>query len=457
MIIDKPNKERELRLSFDEIDIGYSMAEAIKEAKRCLNCRQPLCREGCPINQAIPQFIQALAQGNLGQASEIIAEHSNLPAICGRVCPHEKQCEGHCILSRKGEPIRVGKLERFVADFEAEMELTKLPACRQLDQGRVAVIGSGPAGLTIAGDLAKLCYAVTVYEAQEEPGGLLMYGIPDFRLNKDVVRREIERIAKLGVQFETKTIIGPDLTVDDLFAAGYDAIFIGTGTSLPRKLSIPGEELPGVMQGAYFLRTMALVNAGKISPKENPISPGDHVVVIGGGNVALDAARTALRVGAERVMVVYRRDEEALPALKTDYEQAKAEGIEFAWWVAPTRSLGKDQLTGVELESVEADEKGELQKTGQRQTLSAHKAIVAIGQRPAARIVSTTDGIEVDEQGYVITRERPYGMTTRKGVFAGGDVVHEPATVVLAMREAQKVAKGIVTYVEAKRLMEEIG
>ncbi|MTV50347.1 NAD(P)-binding protein [Heliobacillus mobilis] len=457
MIIDKGSDFDTVELSFEEIDKGYTPRQAVAEAKRCLRCPKPACRSGCPIENEIPQFIEALAKGNIGEASAIIAQRSNLPAVCGRVCAHEKQCESYCVLNKKGQGIKIGKLERFIADFDAEMDITEPTACPVLNKGKVAVIGSGPAGLTVAGDLAKQCFDVTVFEAQEEPGGVLMYGIPDFRLNKEVVRREIARIENLGVTFRNKVVIGQEITVDQLFAEGYDAVFLGTGTALPKRMDIPGNELPGVIQAAYFLRVVSLANAGKVSHREIPISIGDKVFVIGAGNVAMDAARTALRLGASKVTVVYRRGESEITALRSEYEDAKAEGVSFLWMSSPVQFIGEEILSAIEVEHTTFDSEGHLVSTGQRETLPADKIVLAIGQRPAARIITSTGGIEVDRNGYVITRERPYGMTTRRGAFAGGDVVHEPATVVLAMREAKKVASGIAMYVEAKKLLEECG
>lgn len=444
------------QLTFDEIDGGFTAKEAIAEAKRCLHCSKPLCRTGCPIANEIPGFIQALSHGNIGEASELIAQRSNLPAICGRVCPHEKQCEAACVLNKKGCGIKIGKLERFIADFTTVMDIrTGSAGPKGLIKGKVAVIGSGPAGLTVAGDLAKLGFAVTVFEGQREPGGVLMYGIPEFRLKKEVVRREIARIERQGVVFQTGVLIGCDKTVDDLFADGFDAVFMGTGTALPKTLEIPGNNLPGVIQATYFLGMVKLADKKNLDRQEVLIHEGDQVLVIGAGNVAMDAARTALRVGAASVTVVYRRDEENITALRSEFEEAREEGVEFAWFTSPVRFSGKDAVNGLECDRMIVDAAGKLQKSGETVVLPANKVIVAIGQRPAARIISTTEGIEVNPFGFVITRERPYGMTTRRGVFAGGDVVHEPATVVLAMKEAKKVARGIAQYVEAKRLMEE--
>lgn len=454
MLIDKQSDFDAKDLNFNEVDEGFSTREAIAEAKRCLNCPKPQCRTGCPIENEIPKFIRALSQGNIGEASAIIAERSNLPAVCGRVCPHEKQCEAACILAKKQQGIRIGKLERFIADFEAEMEISDIKTVKGV-KGKVAVIGSGPAGLTVAGDLAKQGLGVTVFDAQAEPGGVLMYGIPEFRLPKEVVRREIKRIERLGVDFKTNVLVGQDITVDDMFTQGFDAIFIGTGTALPRTLDIPGKDLPGVIQATYFLGMVTLANTGNLGHKEILVHLGDKVVIVGAGNVAMDAARTALRVGANKVTVLYRRTEAEITALRSEYEPAVQEGVAFKWLASPVRFVGETKLTGIECELQEIDEQGKAHGTREFETLPADKVILAIGQRPAARIVSTTTGIEVNSQGYVVTKERPYGMTTKRGVFAGGDVVHEPATVVLAMKEAKKVAAGIAMYVEAKKLIEE--
>ena len=432
----------------------YTMTEAIQEAKRCLNCPRPLCRTGCPIENEIPAFIHELSEGNLGQAYKIITSRSNLPAVCGRVCPHEKQCEAHCILAKKGQAIRIGELERCVADFAEDCSLIT-PKPSTGISGKVAVIGSGPAGLTIAGDLARQDFAVTVYESQPEPGGILLFGIPQFRLDKHVVRREIDKMSKLGVLFQTNTLVGPDITVDQLFEQGYDAIFIGTGAALPRMLDLPGKDLAGVLPATYLLSTVALAADECLDHSEVPIRPGDNVIVIGAGNVAMDAARTAIRLKAASVTVVYRRGEAEITALASEYEDAKDEGVRFRFYVSPTAYEGSTAVTGLTVELLEVDSEGSCIQTGRFETLTANCVITAVGQRPAARIVSTTHGIDVDKNGFVITKSRPYGMTTRPGVFAGGDVVHGPATVVLAMKEAKKVAEGIAQYVDAKRLLSE--
>lgn len=444
--------------------------EAITEARRCLNCSRPLCRAGCPIENNIPDFIRALSEGNVGQAYEIISERSNLPAICGRVCAHEKQCEASCILAKKHNSIAIGSLEMFIADFAHENELHPLPASTG-QRGKVAVIGSGPAGLTVAGDLAKMDFAVTIFEGQQEPGGVLLFGIPEFRLEKEVVRREIDNLCKLGVEIVTNVLIGPDLTIDDLFAQGFDAIFMGTGTALPRTLDIPGKELIGIFTATYFLRMVVLSDSGKLDEKETLMDSGDQVAVIGAGNVAIDAARTAIRRGAKQVTIVYHKSFEDITCLPSEYEAALADGVQFKFLKQPLAYLNKKQmraltnirnhptsadetdLAGILLQNMLCDEDGKITPTGGQEILPCDAVILAVGQRPAARIVSTTTGIKVDERGFVITKERPYGMTTKAGVFSSGDVVHGPKTVVLAMKESKKVADGIAQYVDAKKLL----
>lgn len=436
---------------------GYTLREAIVEAKRCLNCKKPTCRTGCPINNNIPEFIDALSHGDLGKASMIIAERSNLPAVCGRVCPHERQCEGSCILGRKGDGIKIGKLERFIADMDGELDLVA-PKVANSQPGSIAVIGSGPAGLTVAGDLAKMGFKVTVFDSQPEAGGVLMYGIPEFRLPKQVVRREVKRIKKLGVDFKLNVMVGAEFTVDDLFEQGFDAIFIGTGNALSKSLSIEGIKLPGVVQATYFLQMVELANSNSVDRREIPVKSGENVIVIGGGNTAMDAARTAMRCGAKSVKLINRRREEDMAALKSEIEAAKDEGVEIHALRGPLKIIGEKFVTGIECSVRKFDnELAKVVDTDAVESFVADKIIVAIGQKPASRIVDSTKGIDVDEYGYVITREKPYGMTMRHGVFSGGDVVNGPATVVVAMKDAQKVARGIAQYVEAKKLMEECG
>lgn len=432
--------------NFKEVSENYTLADAVKEAQRCLHCKLPACKKGCPISNDIPDWVAEIAKGNFGNAMKIINTRSNLPAVCGRVCGHERQCEGNCVLGKKGEPLHIGKLERFVADFDSEAGLSH-EAIPEKSRGRVAVIGSGPAGLTIAGDLSRQGFAVEIFEMEAEAGGVLQFGIPEYRLPKEVVRREIKKIENLGVTFRLGTTIGRDFTVDDLFSEGFDAIFMGTGTGKPKKLDIPGINHPGVRQAMWFLRRVSLFQSGCISRKEVVISQGDKVAVIGCGNTAIDAARTALRMGAAEVSIIYHRTIEKMAALRAEYDEAVAEGVRFMWSSSVTEIEG-GQGNRLRSITVETD--------GTKQTMPLDRLILAVGSSPAARIVSTTQGIEVDDKGYVLTRDTPYGMTTRKGVFAGGDVTNRPATVVHAMRDAKAVAEGIARYVDAVKLMAEI-
>ncbi len=431
---------------FEEVSHNYTLPEAIIEAQRCLDCKVPGCKKGCPISNDIPDWIAQLRKGNFGNAIDIIRSKSNLPAVCGRVCAHERQCEGNCVLNKAGKHINIGKLERFIADFDSEagLEHDRIP---EKTKGKVAVIGSGPAGLTIAGDLARKGFKVIIYEMEKEAGGVLLYGIPEYRLPKEVVRREIRRIEALGVDFQLGVTIGVDMTVDDLFAKGYDAIFLGTGAGLPRKLPIEGMEHPGFIQALPFLRRVQLYNSGHIDRSEVVIGNGDKVFVIGGGNTAMDSARTAVRLGSKEVTVVYRRTINEMRALRSEYEEAVEEGVKFMWNSNVVKINGGK---GNKLESIVID------TDGIKKEYAADHLLGAVGSGPAARIVSTTTGIEVDDKGYVLIREVPYGMSTRAGVFAGGDVTAQPATVVHAMRDAKKVAEGIEQYVSAVKLMSAI-
>ncbi len=431
--------------NFREVSESYTIAEAVREAQRCLHCKVPSCRKGCPIANDIPDWIAELAKGNFGNAMSIIHSRSNLPAVCGRVCAHERQCEGNCVLGKKGNHINIGKLERFVADFDSDAGLTH-EAIPEKSRGRVAVIGSGPAGLTTAGDLSRRGFSVEIFEMEPEPGGVLMYGIPEYRLPKEVVRREIRKIENLGVIFHLSTTIGRDFTVDDLFNRGFDAIFMATGTGTPRRLDIPGAEHNGVRQAIRFLRRVSLYESGLMNRDEVIVGPGDKVFVIGCGNTAIDAARTAVRMGAAEVTVVYHRTINDMSALRSEYDDAVSEGVRFLWKSSVVEIDGDKDNT--HLNSIVIDTGGE------RSRVDASIVIMAVGSVPASRIVSSTEGIEVDAKGYVLTRETPYGMTTRPGVFAGGDVTNRPATVVHAMRDAKLVAEGIERYVDAVKLLE---
>lgn len=442
---DKFDKMNKPKAVFREINESYTLQEAIAEAKRCLNCKNPSCKKGCPIENHIPEFIHELSKGNMGNAMAIINEKSNLPAICGRVCPHVKQCQGHCVLYPRGKGIEIGKLERFVADFDTEMKLIreKFP---QKTRGKVAVIGSGPAGLTVAGDLARQGFNVTIFESQAEPGGVLMYGIPEYRLPKQVVRQEIEKIEALGVTFLLNCVVGKQLNIDDIFAQGYDAIFIGSGTALPKSLDIPGAGLRGVIQATYLLHMANIYNEGTVGRDKVPVIEGEHVAVMGCGNVAMDAARTAVRMGAASVTIVYRRTEADMPAIQAEYQAALQEGVKFLWQTSTTEFLGDEdgKVVGLRANTPEGVKE-----------YAFDRICLAVGSRPASRIVSTTEGIETDDNGYVLVKERPFGMTSRKGVFAGGDVVHRPQTVVMAMKAAKSVAVGIAQYVDAVKLLSE--
>ncbi|MDE6153316.1 MAG: NAD(P)-dependent oxidoreductase [Muribaculaceae bacterium] len=430
-----------------EASESYTLPEAVREAQRCLHCKVPGCKKGCPISNDIPEWIGELAKGNFGNAMQIINGRSNLPAVCGRVCGHERQCEGNCVLAKKGQHINIGKLERFVADFDSAAGLTH-EAIPEKSRGRVAVIGSGPAGLTIAGDLARQGFGVEIFEMESEPGGVLMYGIPEYRLPKEVVRREIKKIENLGVIFHLNTTVGEELTIDDLFDRGFDAIFMGTGTGVPKRLNIPGSSHRAIRQAIRYLRRVSLYESGLIDRREVIVGNGDRVFVIGCGNTAIDAARTAVRMGSAEVTVVYHRTIDQMKALRSEYEDAVAEGVKFLWNTSITNIQARD---AEHLESVTLETEGEAART-----VPADHVVMAVGSAPAARIVSTTGGIEVDDKGYVLTRETPYGMTTRKGVFAGGDVTNRPATVVHAMRDAKQVAEGIARYIDAIKLLDTI-
>ena len=448
----------------EEINESYTMAEAIAEAQRCLHCKVPQCQKGCPISNDIPDWIHELKKGNLGNAISIIRAKSNLPAVCGRVCGHEKQCEGACVLGKKGEAIHIGKLERFVADFDSENNLTHEDVSEKT-RGKVAVIGAGPSGITVAGDLSRMGFAVEVFEMEAQCGGVLRYGIPEYRLPKEVVAREIRYIEKMGVIIHRNTHVGVEITVDGLFAQGFDAIFIGTGLSKPKSLEIPiwqngkcisdGEgavkcaDLKKIRMATHFLRRVELISEGFMKPEETHVDKGAKVFVIGCGNTAMDASRTALRIGASQVDIIYHRGIENMSALHAEYDDAVKEGVHFNWWSAIKEIHVDDKLDIKEivLETAAPD------KDPVRQVLPADNVIMAIGATPNTKIVRTTSGLENDEHRFLITRDMPYGMTTRKGVFAGGDVANRQATVVHAMQDAKKVALGIAQYVDAVRLM----
>ena len=440
--------------NFEEVCYGYNLEEAQLEASRCLDCKNPRCVAACPVGLQIPRFIAALHRGELAEAASIISADSSLPSICGRVCPQETQCEGSCILGIKGEPVAIGKIERFIGDWKLENPIATTVA--PSNGKKVAIVGSGPSGLACASDLAKWGYEVTVFEALHQLGGVLVYGIPEFRLPKErVVAREIGEVAKLGVKFETDVIVGRTVTVDSLLdEEGFDAVFIGSGAGLPRFMGIEGENLNGVVSANEFLTRANLMHAYD-EEYDTPIFVGKRVVVVGGGNVAMDAVRTAKRLGAEAV-IVYRRSEQELPARQEEVHHAKEEGIEFRMLTNPTAVLGNEQgwVTGlrcVEMELGEPDESGRrspIVKPDSEFEVACDVVIMALGTSPNPLIAATTEGLETNRRGCITATDE--GQTTREGVFAGGDAVTGAATVILAMGAGRKAAKAIDDYLKTK-------
>lgn len=453
-----PVKEQDPKVrakNFEEVCLGYTEEEAMAEAERCLNCKNPRCVGGCPVSINIPAFIQEVKHGDFEKAYEIISESSSLPAVCGRVCPQETQCEGVCIRGIKGEAVAIGKLERFVADWAREHGIS--PKSDKPKNGhKVAVIGAGPSGLTCAGDLAKEGYDVTIFEALHEAGGVLVYGIPEFRLPKDkVVKPEVSNVEKLGVKIEKNVIIGKTLTIDQLFDRGFEAVFIGSGAGLPRFMGIPGEQANGVFSANEFLTRNNLMKA--YLDEDTPIQRGKKVVVVGGGNVAMDAARTALRLGAE-VHIVYRRSEAELPARREEVHHAKEEGVIFDLLQNPVEILTdeNDWVTGIRLikmELGEPDESGRrrpVEIKGSEYEIACDTVIMALGTSPNPLIASTTKGLDVNKKGCIIAEEET-GKTSRDAVYAGGDAVTGAATVILAMGAGKDAAKAIDQYFKNKK------
>lgn len=437
--------------NFDEVCLGYSKEEAMDEAARCINCKNAKCITGCPVSINIPGFIEQVKDGNFEKAYEVISESSALPAVCGRVCPQESQCEGKCIRGIKGDPISIGKLERFVADYACNNGI-KPKANPNKNGHKVAVIGSGPAGLTCAGDLAKAGFDVTIFEALHEAGGVLVYGIPEFRLPKeDVVAKEVENVKNLGVKIETNVIVGKSITIDELIEEeNFEAVFIGSGAGLPRFMGIPGEQAMGVFSANEFLTRNNLMKAFK--DYDTPIWHGKKVVVVGGGNVAMDAARTALRLGAD-VHVVYRRSEKELPARVEEVHHAKEEGVVFDLLQNPTEILTNDDgyVSGIriiKMELGEPDESGRrrpVEIPGSEYEIEADTVIMSLGTSPNPLISSTTKGLDVNKRGCIIATEDT-GATSKDGVYAGGDAVTGAATVILAMGAGKQAAKGIIEH-----------
>ena len=459
-----PTQDAKVRAhNFNEVATGYSNETAIDEALRCLNCKNMPCVTGCPVNIHIPEFIAKIKDGDFEGAYQIISKTSSLPAVCGRVCPQETQCESKCVRGIKGEPVGIGRLERFVADWHNAHSAgnVELP---QSNGHKVAVVGSGPSGLTCAGDLAKKGYKVTIYEALHTAGGVLVYGIPEFRLPKAIVAKEVDTLKALGVDVETNVVIGKTLTIDELFEMGFEAVFIGSGAGLPNFMGIPGESLNGVYSANEFLTRSNLMKAYKDTP-DTPIMKGGKVAVVGGGNVAMDAARTALRLGAEKVYIVYRRSMDELPARKEEVEHAMEEGIEFRLLNNPVEILGYNNpenprdakngfVTGmkcIKMELGEPDEKGRRRPVavaGSEFVLDVDTVIISIGTSPNPLIKNTTKGLEVNSHGGIIVNED--ALTSRSAVYAGGDAVTGAATVISAMGAGKVAAKSIDEYLQNK-------
>jgi glutamate synthase (NADPH/NADH) small chain len=443
--------------NFDEVALGYTAEMAIDEAKRCLNCADPACRTGCPVQVRIPEFVAKVAVGDFDAAYEIIKSTNSLPAVCGRVCPQEKQCEGKCIRGKNGDGVGIGRLERFIADYHMNKENLPPVEVPASNGHKVAIIGSGPSSLTCAGDLRKMGYDVTIYEAFHKPGGVLVYGIPQFRLPKEIVAAEIDNLKAMGVKIVTDAIVGKSMSVDELFDDfGYEAVYIGSGAGLPQFLHIPGENLLGVYSANEFLTRVNLMKAYR-DDYDTPIKHFNRVVVVGGGNVAMDASRVAKRLGAEHVYIVYRRGIDELPARKEEVDHAVPEGIEFQLLNNPVQILGddKDRVTGMEVQKMEL---GEPDAKGRRKpvpipdsnwVIDCDAVIIAIGTSPNPLIRTTTEGLEATPKGGIQADEN--GQTSREGVFAGGDAVTGAATVILAMGAGKTGAKSIDEYIKSRK------
>ncbi len=455
-----PTQDAKVRAhNFDEVALGYSEDTAISEAERCLNCKNMPCVEGCPVKIRIPEFIAKVKEGEFEEAYKIITKTSSLPAVCGRVCPQETQCEARCVRGIKGESVGIGRLERFVADWHNTFS-SEAPIKPASNGRKVAIVGSGPSGLTCAGDLAKKGYEVTVFEALHTAGGVLVYGIPEFRLPKKIVAKEVDTLRELGVKIETNVVIGKTLTVDELFEMGFEAVFIGSGAGLPSFMGIEGEALKGVYSANEFLTRSNLMKAYR-DENDTPIMKGGKVAVVGGGNVAMDAARTALRLGAEKVYIVYRRSMEELPARREEVEHAEEEGVEFNLLCNPIEILGynnpddpRDAKNGfvrgmrcIRMKLGEPDERGRrrpVEIKGSEFELEVDTVVMSIGTSPNPLIKSTTDGLEVNARGGIVVNED--GLTSRKAVYAGGDAVTGAATVISAMGAGKTAAKAIDEY-----------
>ena len=451
-----PEQEPKLRIqNFGEVALGYTRENALREASRCLGCKKPACVEGCPVNVQIPQFVGKIKEGDFEGAIRAIKETNALPAVCGRVCPQESQCESKCVLGKKGEPVAVGRLERFAADYELAKDEVTVPEKVASTGKKVAVVGAGPSGLTVAGELAKMGHEVTIFEALHKTGGVLVYGIPEFRLPKAIVQREVDYVQKLGVKIRTNTIVGQTTSVDELFAEGFDAIFVGTGAGLPYFMNIPGENLNGVYSANEFLTRANLMKAYLFPEYDTPIKTAANVAVVGGGNVAMDSARVAKRLGAKNVYLIYRRSRAEMPARAEEAHHAEEEGIDFRLLTNPVRIIGDDKMwvTGIEcikMELGEPDASGRrrpVEKPGSEHVIPVEVVIMAIGQGPNPILTHSTEGLSLRKSGN-IEADPETGKTSRKGVFAGGDIVTGAATVILAMGAGRKAAKAIDEYLK---------
>jgi glutamate synthase (NADPH/NADH) small chain len=443
--------------NFEEVPLGYTEEMAVLEAKRCIQCKKPTCIAGCPVEVKIPDFIHAIAERRFLDSAHILKETNSLPAVCGRVCPQEEQCEKVCLLGKKGDPVAIGRLERFAADFERRMGQISLPELPPPNGRRIAVVGAGPSGLTIAGDLVKLGYAVTIFEGLHKAGGVLVYGIPEFRLPKAIVEAEVDYLRNLGVRIETNAVIGRIATVDDLFGEGFDAVYIAVGAGAPVFMDIPGENLSGIYSANEYLTRSNLMKAYRFPEYDTPIVRGRNVAVIGGGNVAMDSVRTALRLGAENAYIVYRRTEVEMPARKEEVHHAHEEGVQFRLLTNPVEYIGDKRgwVTGmkcIRMELGEPDASGRRSPVpveGSEFVIDVDTVVVAVGTMANPIVPATTPGLETNRRGYIIVKGES-GETSRPGVYAGGDIVTGSATVILAMGAGKQAARAIHAYLSGK-------